>query len=213
MTPGTSSARQFLSTGIWRGELTRRLGAKNPLRFFAPPVLVVNLVVALIVALLQVTGVLAARRAGSRRSSTSGRWPTSARSRWRRSRAKAHSRPAPLRRRAGDDAHLLGRRFHRRHPPWRRRLRRHVPPTPRVRAFACRWIRRLARGPRFGPSDDLGRPYQSSETTYECASQVHDGRGGSIRRRFRGWNRPPPDAAQGRESLGGALRLTRDLVN
>jgi glycosyltransferase involved in cell wall biosynthesis len=51
-------ARQFLSTGIWRGELTRRLGAKNPLRFFAPPVLVVNLVVALVVALLQVTGVL-----------------------------------------------------------------------------------------------------------------------------------------------------------
>lgn len=51
-------ARQFLSTGIWRGELTRRLGAKNPLRFFAPPVLVVNLAVALVVALLQVTGVL-----------------------------------------------------------------------------------------------------------------------------------------------------------
>jgi glycosyltransferase involved in cell wall biosynthesis len=51
-------ARQFLSTGIWRGELTRRLGAKNPLRFFAPPVLVANLVVALVVALLQVTGVL-----------------------------------------------------------------------------------------------------------------------------------------------------------
>ena len=51
-------ARQFLSTGIWRGELTRRLGAKNPLRFFAPPALVVNLVVALLVAVLQVTGVL-----------------------------------------------------------------------------------------------------------------------------------------------------------
>ncbi len=51
-------ARQFLSTGIWRGELTRRLGAKNPLRFFAPPVLVVNLVVALVVALLQLSGVL-----------------------------------------------------------------------------------------------------------------------------------------------------------
>jgi succinoglycan biosynthesis protein ExoA len=51
-------ARQFLSTGIWRGELARRLGAKNPLRFFAPPVLVANLVVALVVALLQVTGVL-----------------------------------------------------------------------------------------------------------------------------------------------------------
>jgi glycosyltransferase involved in cell wall biosynthesis len=51
-------ARQFLSTGIWRGELTRRLGAKNPLRFFAPPLLVVDLVGALIVAVLQLTGVL-----------------------------------------------------------------------------------------------------------------------------------------------------------
>ena len=51
-------ARQFLSTGIWRGELTRRLGAKNPLRFFAPPVLVASLAVSLVVALLQVIGVL-----------------------------------------------------------------------------------------------------------------------------------------------------------
>jgi len=51
-------ARQFLSTGIWRGELTRRLGGHNPLRFFAPPLLVVNLVVALVVAVLQLTGVL-----------------------------------------------------------------------------------------------------------------------------------------------------------
>jgi hypothetical protein len=51
-------ARQFLATGIWRGELTRRLGGHNPVRFFAPPALVVNLVVAVIVALLQVSGVL-----------------------------------------------------------------------------------------------------------------------------------------------------------
>ena len=51
-------ARQFLSTGIWRGELTRRLGAKNPWRFFAPPVLVVNLTAALVVAVMQVTGAL-----------------------------------------------------------------------------------------------------------------------------------------------------------
>ena len=123
-------ARQFLSTGIWRGELTRRLGAKNPLRFFAPPVLVVNLVVALVVALLQVTGVLSGavgldrvagvpRAAGLRRRAR----------RSRRSRRQGSlARPAPLRRRAGDDAHLLGRRLHRRHPPRRRRLRRHVPP-------------------------------------------------------------------------------------
>ena len=51
-------ARQFLSTGIWRGELARRLGAKNPLRFFAPPLLVANLVVTLVVAVLQLTGVV-----------------------------------------------------------------------------------------------------------------------------------------------------------
>ena len=38
-------ARQFRATGIWRGELVRRLGAMNPLRFFAPPILLVNLVV------------------------------------------------------------------------------------------------------------------------------------------------------------------------
>jgi len=49
-------ARQFLATGIWRGELIRRLGGHNPLRFFAPPMLVINLALALVVALLQVTG-------------------------------------------------------------------------------------------------------------------------------------------------------------
>jgi succinoglycan biosynthesis protein ExoA len=34
-------ARQFWATGIWRGELVRRLGRRNPVRFFAPPGLVV----------------------------------------------------------------------------------------------------------------------------------------------------------------------------
>jgi succinoglycan biosynthesis protein ExoA len=51
-------ARQFRATGIWRGELIRRLGGHNPLRFFAPPALVVNLAVALVVALAQVLGVV-----------------------------------------------------------------------------------------------------------------------------------------------------------
>ena len=78
-------ARQFLSTGIWRGELTRRLGAKNPLRFFAPPLLVANLVVAMIVAVLQLTGCWAGRSAGSRRWCTSVRWPTPESSSARRS--------------------------------------------------------------------------------------------------------------------------------
>jgi hypothetical protein len=33
-------AKQFLATGIWRGELVRRLRGHHPLRFYAPPVLV-----------------------------------------------------------------------------------------------------------------------------------------------------------------------------
>lgn len=51
-------ARQFVATGVWRGELTRRLGTHNPPRFFAPPLLVLNLLVALVVGVLQATGVL-----------------------------------------------------------------------------------------------------------------------------------------------------------
>lgn len=33
-------AEQFVATGIWRGELVRRLRGRNPVRFYAPPVLV-----------------------------------------------------------------------------------------------------------------------------------------------------------------------------
>lgn len=51
-------ARQFRATGIWRGELVRRLGRGNSLRFFAPPVLLINLIVAALVAVLHLTGVL-----------------------------------------------------------------------------------------------------------------------------------------------------------
>lgn len=50
-------ARQFRATGAWRGELVRRFGRSNGLRFFAPPALVLNLVLALVVAVLQLTGV------------------------------------------------------------------------------------------------------------------------------------------------------------
>ncbi|SDH27621.1 Glycosyltransferase, catalytic subunit of cellulose synthase and poly-beta-1,6-N-acetylglucosamine synthase [Leifsonia sp. 98AMF] len=38
-------ARQFFSTGIWRGELARRFPASNGLRYFAPPVMVVGVAV------------------------------------------------------------------------------------------------------------------------------------------------------------------------
>lgn len=51
-------ARQFRATGAWRGELVRRFGRSNGVRFFAPPALVVLVALALIVAVLQLTGVL-----------------------------------------------------------------------------------------------------------------------------------------------------------
>lgn len=51
-------ARQFSATGIWRGELVRRLGGRNPLRFFAPPILLVATVLAVLMIPLHATGVL-----------------------------------------------------------------------------------------------------------------------------------------------------------
>ena len=50
--------RQFIATGTWRGELVRRYGRSNSVRFFAPPALVVATVLAVVVGVLQVTGVL-----------------------------------------------------------------------------------------------------------------------------------------------------------
>jgi glycosyltransferase involved in cell wall biosynthesis len=50
--------RQFAATGIWRGELVRRYPGRNPWRFYAPPALVLTLAASVIVAVLQVTGVL-----------------------------------------------------------------------------------------------------------------------------------------------------------
>jgi succinoglycan biosynthesis protein ExoA len=50
--------RQFSATGRWRGELVRRFGRGNSLRFFAPPLLVTDLLLAAVVAVLQLTGVL-----------------------------------------------------------------------------------------------------------------------------------------------------------
>lgn len=51
-------ARQFRATGRWRGELVRRFGRGNSLRFFAPPALVVALVLSAVVGVLQLTGVI-----------------------------------------------------------------------------------------------------------------------------------------------------------
>lgn len=52
-------ARQFRATGAWRGELVRRFGRRNGIRFFAPPALVVLVAVAVVTGVLQLTGVLA----------------------------------------------------------------------------------------------------------------------------------------------------------
>jgi len=50
--------RQFSATGRWRGELVRRFGRGNSLRFFAPPALVATILLAVAVGVLQATGVL-----------------------------------------------------------------------------------------------------------------------------------------------------------
>jgi hypothetical protein len=50
--------RQFSATGRWRGELVRRYGRGNSVRFFAPPALALSIVLCLVVAALQLTGVL-----------------------------------------------------------------------------------------------------------------------------------------------------------
>lgn len=50
-------ARQFVSTGVWRGELARRFPASNGLRYFAPPLMVIGVAVGLI---LGVVGIVQA---------------------------------------------------------------------------------------------------------------------------------------------------------
>lgn len=51
--------RQFWATGVWRGELVRRLGLRrNPLRFFAPPVLVAATALTLVLLPLLAAGVI-----------------------------------------------------------------------------------------------------------------------------------------------------------
>ena len=54
----TRLARQFSATGRWRGELVRRYGRGNSVRFFAPPALVIMLALSAIVGVLQLAGVL-----------------------------------------------------------------------------------------------------------------------------------------------------------
>ncbi|MCR2812037.1 MULTISPECIES: glycosyltransferase family 2 protein [Microbacterium] len=54
----TRLVRQFFATGTWRGELVRRYGRRNSLRYFAPPVLVVLTTHDAVLAVLQLTGVV-----------------------------------------------------------------------------------------------------------------------------------------------------------
>ena len=54
----TRLGRQFSATGRWRGELVRRYGRGNSVRFFAPPALVLMLGLSIVVGVLQLTGVL-----------------------------------------------------------------------------------------------------------------------------------------------------------
>ena len=51
-------ARQFRATGAWRGELVRRFGRRNGLRYFAPPALVLLVAIAAVIGVLQLSGVL-----------------------------------------------------------------------------------------------------------------------------------------------------------
>ena len=51
-------ARQFFATGVWRAELVRRLGTRNPPRFFAPPVLVIATALSIVLTPFYVSGAL-----------------------------------------------------------------------------------------------------------------------------------------------------------
>lgn len=51
-------ARQFYATGRWRGELVRRFGMTNSLRFFVPPLLVLGVFLAVVVGILHLSGIL-----------------------------------------------------------------------------------------------------------------------------------------------------------
>ena len=56
--------RQFFATGVWRGELVRRLREQNSLRFFAPPVLVLTVGASIVLIPLLATGALSGWAAG-----------------------------------------------------------------------------------------------------------------------------------------------------
>jgi succinoglycan biosynthesis protein ExoA len=50
--------RQFFTTGVWRGELVRRHPRSTPVRFFAPPLLVIAFIISIVGGTLQLTGAI-----------------------------------------------------------------------------------------------------------------------------------------------------------
>ncbi|MCU1528757.1 MAG: glycosyl transferase family 2, partial [Frondihabitans sp.] len=48
--------RQFVATGIWRGELVRRFRLANSLRYFVPPVMVIGVVLGAVAGILGIIG-------------------------------------------------------------------------------------------------------------------------------------------------------------
>jgi len=51
-------SRQFTATGVWRGELVRRSRGRHPLRYFAPPALVVASTLSLVLLALELAGIV-----------------------------------------------------------------------------------------------------------------------------------------------------------
>ncbi len=49
--------RQFVATGIWRGELARRFGTANSLRYFVPPLAVIGITLGLLLGVVGLFGV------------------------------------------------------------------------------------------------------------------------------------------------------------
>lgn len=45
-------SRQFVATGIWRGELARRFGTANSLRYFVPPLAVVGVILGIVLGII-----------------------------------------------------------------------------------------------------------------------------------------------------------------
>lgn len=54
----TKLARQFMATGIWRGELVRRYKGRNPWRFFVPPMLVLSIIFSVVLLALQISPIV-----------------------------------------------------------------------------------------------------------------------------------------------------------